>query len=377
MTKKLLLIASYAPSLITFRYHLIQAMMASGYEVVACAPLDGDAVSDDVANQLAKINVKFLPIHLKRTSFNPFSDLITIYKLSVLMRSHKITSILSYTMKPVIYASIAAKLVGNINIYSMITGMGYVFSADGFKGRLVKKLTILLLRFAIRFNKKVFFQNSDNLSDFRSYGILKKNQQSTIINGSGICLAEFIPTTYPSGLVFLLVARLLVNKGIREYVAAANIIKKSYPHVRFLLVGWLDKNPNSITENELQSWINSSVIEYLGRLTDVRPAIAQASVFVLPSYSEGTPRSVLEAMAMSRSIITTDVPGCRETVIDGENGFLVPKQDDVALAAAMLKFINDPQLIATMGSKSRQIAVEKYDVHKVNQTILNSMEGTN
>ncbi len=375
MTKKLLIIASYAPSLITFRLQLIQSFIAAGYEVIACAPLDSDMAYDNVSTQLAQINVKFIPISLQRTGVNPLADLKTLYDLIKLVRDKKITTVFSYTMKPVIYASLAAKLVGNVKTYSMITGIGYVFSAEGFKAKLIKKLTTFLLRTAMKVNNKIFFQNVDNLTEFNRLRLLKNREQAIVINGSGVSLSEFQPAAYPSELTFLLVARLLINKGIREYIAAATIVKNKYPHIKFLLVGWIDDSPNAIKEIELSSWIKSSVINYLGRLSDVRPAIARTSVFVLPSYSEGTPRSVLEAMAMSRPIITTNVPGCKETVKHGENGFLVPKQDENALANAMLNFIEHPELISTMGKKSRQFAVEKYDVHKVNQVILNSMEG--
>lgn len=375
MTKKILLIASYASSLTSFRYYLIKALLNEGYQVFACAPQDGDPANDDVAARLAQINVKFISISLKRTGINPFSDLHFLRKLVELIRTLQVSTVLSYTIKPVIYGSLAAKIAGTKQIYSMITGLGYVYSTQSIKSTLLRLLTTPLLKLAIHFNHRVFFQNKDNLNEFRQRGIIKKADQTVIINGSGINIDEFVPSAYPDKVVFLLVARMLINKGVRDYVAAAAIIKQQFPDIKFLIVGWEDKNPNAITKNEIQSWIDSSVIEYCGRLADVRPVIAQSSVFVLPSYAEGTPRSVLEAMAMSRPIITTDVPGCRETVIEGENGFLVPRQDKFALAAAMRRFIDEPHLVSNMGFKSRQIAVDKYDVHKVNQKIINTMEG--
>ena len=160
---------------------------------------------------------------------------------------------------------------------------------------------------------------------------------------------------------FLLIARLLGDKGIREYVQAAKLVKQQYPEAQFDLVGGLDTNPTSISQAELDQWIAAGTINFLGRLSDVRPAIAECSVYVLPSYREGTPRTVLEAMAMGRAVITTDAPGCRETVLDGDNGFLVPVKDTDALAQAMLRFIEQPELIAQMGQRSRSIAEEKYD----------------
>jgi glycosyltransferase involved in cell wall biosynthesis len=351
----------------------MKAFTAGGYEVIACAPIDNDC--DGIEDALAKINVKLIPLKLKRASFSPIADLLLIIRLMMLMRSHKITHVMSYTMKPVVYASLAAKIAGIKNIYSMITGLGYIFSADGLMGKMICKLSIFLLSCSVKCNTFVFFQNKDNLNDFVSFKIVKNINRTILINGSGICLEEFVPAPYPTDLVFLLVARFLKSKGVREFVSAAVEVKQRYPQARFQLVGWIDKNPDSISEDELQSWIESSAIEYKGRVTDIRPVITNASVFVLPSYSEGTPRSVLEAMAMSRPIITTDVPGCRETVIDGKNGFLVPKQNIILLAEAMVKFIQKPELIAHMGYQSRQYAEEKYNVHHVNNIILNSMEG--
>jgi len=173
--------------------------------------------------------------------------------------------------------------------------------------------------------------------------------------------------------VFLLIGRLLGDKGIREYAQAAAQLKKAYPHAQFALAGDFDANPDAVRRAEIEQWVRDGVLDYLGFLPDVRPAIAQCSVYVLPSYREGTPRTVLEAMAMGRAIITTDAPGCRETVVEGENGFLVPVRSADALAQAMLKFLQDPALATRMGQRSRQIAEQKYDVHKVNAVMLHEM----
>jgi glycosyltransferase involved in cell wall biosynthesis len=196
-----------------------------------------------------------------------------------------------------------------------------------------------------------------------------------MINGSGVDLGAFRPAALPQGDVsFLLIARLLKDKGIREYVEAARQVRAQYPRTSFHLVGRLDQgNPAGISARELHDWQTEGVVEYLGRLDDVRPAITATSVYVLPSYREGTPRTVLEAMAMGRPIVTTDAPGCRETVRHGVNGYLVPVRDADALAQAMARFVEEPGLIAAMGRESRRIAEEKYDVHKVNRVILQAM----
>ena len=187
-------------------------------------------------------------------------------------------------------------------------------------------------------------------------------------------MAAFSVASLPSGPpCFLLIARLLGDKGVREYAQAARRIRELHPSVRCLLVGWIDTNPDAIAQHELDAWVAEGTLEFLGRLADVRPAIAACSVYVLPSYREGTPRTVLEAMAMGRAVITTDAPGCRETVANGVNGFMVPVQSADALEQAMLKFVHNPDLAARMGLRARQVAENKYDIHKVNTVMLQAM----
>lgn len=196
---------------------------------------------------------------------------------------------------------------------------------------------------------------------------------SSIVNGSGVDLSDYSLAPLPSKPCFLLIARLLGDKGVREYAEAAQVVKSVHPEVVFRLVGWIDDNPDAISQRELDQWVDSGLLEFLGKLDDVRPAIADCSVYVLPSYREGTPRTVLEAMAMGRAVITTDAPGCRETVVDGDNGFLVPVKDVDALADAMMKMIYSAGLVARMGERSRRIAETKYDVHRVNASMLEGM----
>jgi glycosyltransferase involved in cell wall biosynthesis len=224
----------------------------------------------------------------------------------------------------------------------------------------------------------VFFQNPDDLALFQERGILQPHTPVCVVNGSGVDVASFavrpLPAAALAGAVrFLFIGRLLGDKGVREYAQAARLLKRSHPQVQCALVGWIDSNPNAISQAELDGWVADGSIEFLGRLADVRPAIEACSVYVLPSYREGTPRTVLEAMAMGRAVITTDAPGCRETVVDGDNGFLVPVHSVDALAEAMARFITDPTLAARMGQRGRQLAEEKYDVHKVNAVMLKEM----
>jgi glycosyltransferase involved in cell wall biosynthesis len=197
---------------------------------------------------------------------------------------------------------------------------------------------------------------------------------SCTVSGSGVNLDRFAPTHLPNKASFLFAARLLNGKGVREYIDAASRIRGMHPGIEFGLAGWIDDNPDSISQDELDAWVEEGCVRFYGKLLDVRPAISKCSVFVLPSYREGVPRSVLEAMAMGRAIITTDTPGCRETVVNGENGFLIPVRSVDALEAAMQKFIDRPEIIQQMGMRSRTIAEDKFDVQKVNAVMLREME---
>ena len=234
-------------------------------------------------------------------------------------------------------------------------------------------MAVFLYRLAFKYNKHVFFQNPDDLALFHQKGYIHSINQAVLINGSGVDIDEFSPSDYPPSISFLLIARLLRDKGIYEYAEAARRIREIYPEVKFRLAGWIDQNPYAIEERHLEAWHDNGDIEFIGRLADVRPTLAACSVYVLPSYREGTPRTVLEAMAMGRPIISTDAPGCRETVNQGVNGYLVSVRDVDSLVDAMLSFIERPELIREMGQASRKIAEEKYDVRKVNAIILKTM----
>jgi len=258
--------------------------------------------------------------------------------------------------------------------FALITGLGFNFT--GKANRLISLMRVFLkmvYRFSLQKSSKVFFQNPDDKYYFESIKILKQSHPSVVINGSGVNLDHFSVAPLPINISFLMVARLLGDKGIREYIYAAKLIKKKHPNINFSLVGWIDEHPDAIKQKDLDDWVNDGIISFLGKLEDVRPAISDCCVYVLPSYREGTPRTVLEAMAMGRPIITTDAPGCRETVINGKNGFLVPVKSIDALVEAMLKFIKNPELCIHMGKKSRLLAEEKYDVNKVNAVMLKEM----
>lgn len=372
MRKRFLLIAGYPESLLNFRGPLLRALLDVGLEVHVAAP-DLPA-SSEVRRQLEAWGVRVHQVVLKRTGMNPLADLATVYQLWRLMGRIKPDFSLGYTIKPVIYGNIAGWLAGVPRRFALITGLGYAFQGESGQRSWLRRVVQGLYRTSLGKVQKVFFQNPDDEALFHELGIINPSDVKTVIvSGSGIDVDRFTVAPFPEVTQFLLIARLLGDKGIREYVTAASKVKRKYPEVCFGLVGWIDENPNAMSEDELQRWVESGVVRFYGRLDDVRPVIAQSSVYVLPSYREGTPRTVLEAMAMGRPIITTDAPGCRETVVDGDNGFLVPVRAVDELAAAMVKFIENPELVEHMGNRSRQIAEQKYDVDKVNEHMLTEM----
>nr|WP_232230263.1 glycosyltransferase family 4 protein [Halomonas sp. 1513] len=372
--KSFVVAAGMSSSLVNFRGPLIQRLLSAGYYVHAIAP----GLNDDQATQaqLKAWGVITHDVPMQRTGTNPLRDLSTLRSLYRLFREIKPDAVMGYTIKPVFYGTLAAWVARVPKRYVLITGLGYAFSdqAQG-KRAIVLYVVRRLYRLAIHRAHHVMFQNPDDQALFRSLGILPNHVPSTVVNGSGVDMKHFEKAPLPDSPVsFLLTARLIADKGVRLYAEAAKQIKSKHPDVTFFLVGDLDDNPESIRREELDAWIESGSIEYLGRLNDVRPALANSHVFVLPTYyREGVPRTILEAMAMGRPIITTDAPGCRETVVEGDNGYLVPVKSVEPLAAAMQRFIDQPELVAKMGQRSRAIADEKYDVHKVNAVMLEAM----
>ncbi len=369
-----LLIASFADSILSFRGPLLDALLARGLSVHVAAP---DLPADSPMRQ--RLEARGILVHdipLRRTGTNPLADATTLLHLWQLMRRIHPQFVLGYTIKPVIYGSLAALLAQVPRRFALVTGLGYLFQSEvdagDNRGRL-RALVQPLYALALRCTHKVFLQNPDDQALFRTLGILQPATPSVVVNGSGVDVAEYDVAPLPAAPHFLLIARLLGDKGVREYAEAARRIRAQYPDAVFSLVGWIDETPDAIAQQELDGWVADGTCNYLGRLSDVRPAIAACTVYVLPSYHEGTPRTVLEAMAMGRAIITTDAPGCRETVVDGDNGFLVPVKAVDELAAAMQRFIEEPDLATRMGVRARQIAEEKYDVHRVNSVMLQEM----
>lgn len=377
--KSFLIISSFFPSVLNFRGKLLEALKNNGLEIHIFAPDLKDFAEEKT--KLESLGYFVHEVPMQRTGTNPTADLKTLCAMYKLIKQIKPNYVLAYTIKPVIYGTLAAWMAKVPQRFALITGLGYAFQnvEQGSKRSLFQKIVHNLYKNALAHTHKVFFQNPDDLKLFQDLKLINKQLPAVVVNGSGVNVSDFNVLALPidqnqqTKISFLLIARLLGDKGVREYAAAAKIIKTQYPHVEFNLVGWIDENPNAISQVELEMWIAENTLNYWGKLSDVRPAIAQSSIYVLPSYREGTPRTVLEAMAMGRAIITTDAPGCRETVINGDNGFLVEVKSVDSLVHAMQQFIQQPDLIVKMGQRSRQIALEKYDVHQVNKHMMQEM----
>ena len=370
---RVLIIASLASSLRNFRGPLLEAMIARGHTAHAAAP----EMETDPETR-AWLEARGVICHaypMARSGLSPVGDLRCFLALYRLMRRVRPDLSLGYTIKPVIWGGLAAWGARVPQRVALITGLGYAFTGDARgKRAVVRRIVRRLYALSLRHATLAFFQNPDDRADFLGWGILPTGLPVQVVNGSGVDTTVFAPVPLPDApMRFLLIARLLGDKGVREYVAAAAKLRKAWPDAEFHLVGPLDPNPDGISETEVRGWQEAGHVVWQGAREDVRPALAEAQVYVLPSYREGTPRTVLEAMSMGRPVITTDAPGCRETVEDGVNGFLVPPKDVGALATAMERFLIEPDLIHRMGAKSRQHATEKYDIHKVNAVMIDAM----
>ena len=371
---RICIIGNQAFSLLNFRGPLVFDMIEKGYEVFTLAP-DYD---DSTRSAVRSLGAEPVDFSLSRTGINPVKDFADMLRLSFLLRRLKPDITLVYAIKPVIYGTLAAWLAGVPRRIAMIEGLGYVFTASEesapFKRRALKSAVSLLYAVGLSQADLVFFLNKDDIDEFLKRRLIFP-KKVFLLGGIGVDQNEWRPmpsVTNPT--TFLLAARLLREKGIVEYAKAAQIVKLKYPDTRFVLLGGLDSNPGALSREEIDAWVAKGILEWPGHVPDVRLWMAKASVFVLPSYyREGVPRSIQEMMAMARPVITTDAPGCRETVVDGENGFLVPMRDVEALAAAMERFILNPSLIETMGKASRIIAEERFDVKKINRVILKEM----
>jgi len=367
------IITSQAFSLINFRYHLILKMVERGLKVFTLAP-DFD---DKTREQIVKAGAIPVDYSVSRAGMNPGKDFVDVIRLVLLLKRLSPEIILSYFIKPVLYGSIAAWISGVPRRFSIIEGLGYVFVDDvqgtPLRRRFLRWSVLQLYKLALTCNHRVFFLNKDDINYFLEKK-LTANQQIAFIDGIGVDLNYYHlepPVIKP--VTFLYIGRMLKEKGVYDFVDAARLVRLRFPLVRFVLVGDVDINPGSLNENTILNWVREGLVVWTGHVDDVRQEIKRASVFVLPSYREGKPRSIQEAMAAGRPVITTEVPGCRETVENGLNGYLVPPRSPKELAQAMVRFIEDPNLILTMGKEGRRLAEERFNVDVINKEILTAM----
>lgn len=336
-----------------FRGGLVKAIVATGARVIAIAP------EDEYSEKLeSELGATYVPIKkLSRKGTNPVQDLGLMVELAGIYRSHKVDVVLLYTIKPVIYGSLAAKTVGVKNI-STLTGLGYAFITPGLINRVVKQL----YRRALRSAYWTYFQNRDDRQLFLDKKLVPADR-SGVVPGSGINTELFAPTgEAEEGLNFLFIGRLLYDKGVIEFHEAARSLREIYPDVTFHIVGGLDDgNPSGVPSSMVKLWEDSGDIHYHGQVSDTRPFIGKATAVVLPSYREGLPRVMLEGMSMGKPLVATDVPGCRDTIEEGVNGYLVTVQDAVSLAAGMEKIIlSSAEERHEMGRRGRSIALSRF-----------------
>lgn len=350
-----------------FRGDLIKKIISLGYEVVVTGP------NRDNADKIEELGARFVEIPMNKNGVNPVHDLKYFFALKKLFKTEKPDCVLGYTSKPVIFGSIAAKMANVPNISAMITGAGYAFTAKSTKAKIIRFVMTLLYKAAFKCADTVIFQNPDDKQQFVNEKLVRESK-CVLVNGSGVNLDKFPKAPFPETITFFMLSRVMYSKGIREYLSACEIVKERHPEVRFMLLGACEGIQDSIAPEVLEAYVNRGIIEHFGETDRVADYYKQCSVYVLPSYREGTPRTVLEAMSMGRPIITTDAPGCRETVIDGKTGFLVPIQNANAIAEKMFEFINHPELVAQMGNESLAYCKKKFDVNVVNENMCSYMK---
>ena len=368
---KLLLVLNTSWNIVNFRTGLVRGLVEAGYEVVAAAPRD--RFSDSIAD----LGARYVELPMEGHSRSPLTDLRLLGRFVSLMRRERPDAFLGYTVKPNVFGSIAAQMSG-VPCINNIAGLGSIFNETG----PTAKIVVGLYRLALKRSARVFFQNDDDLAMFTARRIVAA-ERTGLLPGSGVDTAKFDatpPTRVPGEpFAFLLVARLLKEKGLVELAEATRALRTRGADVRVRIAGPLDpRNPASVSQGEMDGWVSEGLFEYLGVLDDVRPALARADAFVLPSYyREGTPRALLEAAAMARPIVTTDMPGCRDVVDDGVNGFIVPPRDGQALGDRMARLVDMPaDALAAMGARSRAKAVGRFEESLVVDAYLAALRTT-
>ncbi len=354
------MVSRCAWTLYNFRQGQIRAMRDSGYTVKG-----GGSGGDGYEEKVEALGIPFFPLPVNRRALNPAADLKLFVSLYRWYKTEKPQIVHHFTIKPVIYGSLAARLAGVPKIVNTVTGLGYVFSEGS--AAWLRKLVEWQYKAALRSSHFTFFQNEEDRQLFLDCQIVS-TEKTGLLPGSGVDTTRFAPNAdssppAPHPVRFTMIARLLKDKGVYEFVQAARLLRAEGISAEFVLVGGRDeRNPRVVPQEDLEKWTTEGIITWLGEVSDVRVPLTSADVVVLPSYyREGTPRSLLEAAAMGKPLITTDNVGCRETVDDGVNGFLVPVQNAECLAEAMKKLAYSPELRARMGNAGREKILKEFD----------------
>lgn len=369
MSKKICVVATDGASLVNFRGPFIKQLVADGYDV-HCVSIEPEF---EMAKAMSALGAKYIQVAGDRVGTGVLSGFKMIKGYKAMFDSIKPDYCFLYMSKPIAFGGIAAKRSGVKHINILVNGLENAYYRTGIKDFIVRLVMSTAYRTVSDSADNVFFQNHDDMQYFTDHRILRRNN-ATVVGGSGVDMQHFAKAPLPDGAVFLMVARLLWSKGIREFLDAVTRLKNACPECKVLLVGGLDNNDEALSEAELNQYIKKADIEYCGFAEDVRPFLQRCSVFVLPSYHEGLPRSVIEAMATGRAIITTDVPGCRETVKDGVNGFLATVKNSDSLYEKMMVLAQSAELRADMAEASYKLCQEKFDVNLVNKTMISKME---
>ncbi|MCU4316012.1 glycosyltransferase family 4 protein [Acinetobacter bereziniae] len=372
--KCIVLIGTTGASFYGFRTDLILKLVNYGHTVYALT----SEYTEECLEKIKALGATPVTYQLSRGGLNPFADIQSFLQLKKILNKIQPDVVFSYFAKPVIYGSMAAKAAKVPKVIGMLEGLGYTFTeqpeGQSAKTKLIRSIQILLYKLSFPCLDKMIFLNQDD-----QYDLMQKYNLSVpethVLGGIGLNLVDYpYSNAKISPVKFLFVGRLLKEKGIFELIDAMRIVKVKYPQAHFTILGAIDhQNMGALRQEELDRFIAEKLFEYPGYVTNVTDWITNTSVFVLPSYREGVPRSTQEAMAIGRPVITTDVPGCRETVVDGINGFLVPKWNPEALADKMCYFIENPEQVKKMGLKSYEIAKEKFDAEKVNSKLIEIM----
>jgi len=364
---KILLFANTGWYIYNYRRSLIKEIRRSGAIVILVSP------HDEYVHQLQSEGFTWYRLNLTRRGMNPFRELFSLLQLISLYRRVRPSLAHHFTIKPILYGSIAARLAGVPAVVNSITGLGYVFLRAGWRGHMLRALLLPIFRVALGGERtRSIFQNPQDRETFVMQGLVRE-ENATLIRGSGVDTDYFQPTPEVDGPpVVVMASRMLWDKGVEDLVAAARLLNEWEVPGSVTLVGAPDPgNPHSISEDKLLEWDREGVIRWLGHRDDMTSIYAQSHLVVLPTtYYEGLPRSLLEGAACGRPLVATDIPGCREIVLDGENGFLVPPHDPKAIAEALRKLIVNPELRREMGLKSRSLVLEHFSAKTINsQTI--------